>query len=106
MLKNARLALPAELTCFPGAPECMRSSEAIPDGIAERFTTEKELDELAAQWPAARLIDVWKLDAGTHADQEVHQPQNRHTFYLEGSPKPRTGAKNSARGCTKGQEVG
>jgi hypothetical protein len=33
--------------------------EAVPDGNAERFTTEGELAELAAHWPAARLVKVW-----------------------------------------------
>ena len=31
--------------------------EAIPDGDAERFTTESELAQLAAQWPAARQVE-------------------------------------------------
>ena len=33
--------------------------DAIPDGHTERFTSEKELGELAVQWPAARLVDAW-----------------------------------------------
>jgi hypothetical protein len=33
--------------------------DAIPEGSTERFTSEKELGELAAQWPAARLVEVW-----------------------------------------------
>ena len=33
--------------------------DAIPEGSTERFTSEKELGELAVQWPAARLVEVW-----------------------------------------------
>src|SRR3977135_397375 len=33
--------------------------EAVPDGNTQRFTTESELAQLAAQWPAARLVEVW-----------------------------------------------
>lgn len=36
-----------------------RPGDAIPEGSTERFTGEKELGELAAQWPAARLVEVW-----------------------------------------------
>jgi hypothetical protein len=32
-----------------------RPGDAMPEGDAERFASEKELGELAAQWPAARL---------------------------------------------------
>src|ERR1700724_1969942 len=38
--------------------------EAIPDNNTERFTTESELAHLAAQWPAARLIEVWNSIPG------------------------------------------
>ncbi len=41
-----------------------RTGEAIPDGSAERFTSEKELGELAAQWPASRLVEVWNSIPG------------------------------------------
>ena len=33
--------------------------DAVPEGSTERFTSEKELGELAAQWPATRLVEVW-----------------------------------------------
>jgi hypothetical protein len=36
-----------------------RPGDAIPEGDAERFASEKELGELAAQWPATRLVEVW-----------------------------------------------
>ena len=32
--------------------------EAILDNDSERFTTESELAQLAAQWPSARLVEV------------------------------------------------
>src|SRR4030088_1804096 len=38
--------------------------EAVPDGNTERFTTESELAALAAQWPAARLVEVWNSIPG------------------------------------------
>jgi hypothetical protein len=38
--------------------------EAIPDGNTERFTTESELGQLAGQWQAARLIEVWNSIPG------------------------------------------
>src|ERR1700730_13396628 len=38
--------------------------EAVPDGNTERFTTEGELATLAAQWPAARLVEVWNSIPG------------------------------------------
>src|SRR5258708_37202641 len=41
-----------------------RTGVAIPDGSAERFTSEKELGELAAQWPASRLVEVWNSIPG------------------------------------------
>ena len=40
------------------------SGEAVPDNASERFTTESELAQLAAQWPAARLIEVWNSIPG------------------------------------------
>src|ERR1700682_6250014 len=40
------------------------SGEAIPDNDSERFTTESELAQLAPQWPAARLIEVWNSIPG------------------------------------------
>jgi hypothetical protein len=40
------------------------SGEAVPDGNTERFTTESELAQLAAQWPAARLVEVWNSIPG------------------------------------------
>jgi hypothetical protein len=36
-----------------------RPGDAIPEGDAERFASEKELGEMAARWPAARLVEVW-----------------------------------------------
>src|ERR1700730_8783886 len=38
--------------------------EAVPDGNTERFTTEGELAQLAAQWPATRLVEVWNSIPG------------------------------------------
>ena len=38
--------------------------EAIPDGNTEQFTTENELTELAAQWPASRLVELWNSIPG------------------------------------------
>ena len=38
--------------------------EAVPECNAERFTTEGELAELAAHWPAARLVEVWNRIPG------------------------------------------
>jgi hypothetical protein len=35
------------------------SGEAIPENASERFAAESELGQLAAQWPAARLVEVW-----------------------------------------------
>jgi len=40
------------------------SGEAIPDGNTERFTNETELAELAANWPAARLVELWNSIPG------------------------------------------
>jgi hypothetical protein len=40
------------------------SGEAVPDSNTERFTTESELAQLASQWPAARLIEVWNSIPG------------------------------------------
>jgi cell pole-organizing protein PopZ len=44
------------ITTYPAA-------EKIPEG-QERFTSEKELAALAANWPADRLISVWNSFAG------------------------------------------
>src|ERR1700730_12740936 len=38
--------------------------ETILDGNTERFTTESELAQLVAQWPAARLVEVWNSIPG------------------------------------------
>jgi len=38
--------------------------EATPARNSERFTTEGELAELAAQWPAGRLVEVWNSIPG------------------------------------------
>src|SRR5207253_771114 len=35
------------------------ADEATADSGAERFTTAAELAELAANWPANRLVDLW-----------------------------------------------
>src|ERR1700704_5193868 len=43
------------------------SGEAIPDNDSQRFTTESELAQLAAQWPAARLVEVWNSIPGLAA---------------------------------------
>ena len=40
------------------------SGEAVPEGNMERFTTAGELAELAANWPAARLVEVWNSIPG------------------------------------------
>src|SRR5579884_4549697 len=37
--------------------------EAIPEGQA-RFSTEKELAKLAANWPVERLVEIWNNFAG------------------------------------------
>ena len=50
--------------------------DAIPDGSTERFTSEKELGELAAQWPAARLVEVWN---GIPGDKPVKKFTSRKT---------------------------
>jgi len=39
------------------------AGEAIPEGQA-RFSSEKELAKLAAQWPAERLVEIWNGFAG------------------------------------------
>jgi len=41
------------------------AGEAVPEGNAERFTTEGELAELAAHWTAARLVEVWNSIPGS-----------------------------------------
>lgn len=38
--------------------------EAVPDNDSERFTTESELGQLVAQWPATRLVEVWNSIPG------------------------------------------
>src|SRR6202023_1136078 len=38
--------------------------EAIPDNDSEQFTTESALAQLAAQWPAMRLVEVWNSIPG------------------------------------------
>ena len=63
--------------------------EAIPDGNTERFTTESELAELAAQWPAARLVELWNSIPGLTARSEVHEPENGGSANLESDTEPR-----------------
>src|SRR6185295_16682775 len=41
-----------------------RPGEVIPDGSAERFTSEKDLGEIATEWPASRLVEVWNSIPG------------------------------------------
>jgi hypothetical protein len=43
------------------APQAAQDSLALG---ARPFTSQKELAELAAQWPAARLVEVWNSFAG------------------------------------------
>jgi hypothetical protein len=50
--------------------------DAIPEGDAERFASEKELGELAAQWPASRLVEVWN---GIPGDKPVKKFTSRKT---------------------------
>jgi hypothetical protein len=52
------------------------SGEAVPDGNAERFPSEKQLAELAAQWPAARLVELWNSIPGL---KPVNKFTNRKT---------------------------
>ena len=41
--------------------------ETVPADNPERFTTESELAQLAAQWPATRLVEVWNSIPGLAA---------------------------------------
>jgi hypothetical protein len=42
------------------------------DFEGEIFSSQQELAELAAKWPANRLIEVWNGIPGPHAREEVH----------------------------------
>src|SRR5260370_3247572 len=53
-----------------------RPGDAIPEGDAERFASEKELGELAAQWLASRLVEVWN---GIPGGKPVKKFTNRKT---------------------------
>jgi hypothetical protein len=53
-----------------------RPGDVIPEGDAERFASEKELGEMAAQWPAARLVEVWN---GIPGDKPVKKFTSRKT---------------------------
>jgi len=53
-----------------------RPGDAIPEGDAEHFASEKELGELAAQWPASRLVEVWN---GIPGDKPVKKFTSRKT---------------------------
>src|SRR5579859_2971464 len=50
--------------------------DAVPDGNGELFTTEDELAEVAAHWPAARLVEVWNSIPGS---KPVKKFTNRKT---------------------------
>jgi len=56
-----------------------RPGDAIPEGDAERFASEKELGELAAQWPASRLVEVWN---GIPGDKPVKKFTSRKTAVM------------------------
>jgi hypothetical protein len=41
-----------------------RSASEITDKGSEQFTSEKELAQLAADWPGSRLVDIWNRMPG------------------------------------------
>jgi hypothetical protein len=49
------------ITLHPSA----KAAEAVPD--SERFNSEAALTKLAADWPAARLVDIWNRLLGETA---------------------------------------
>ena len=62
--------------------------EAVPEGSAERFTTEGELAELAAQWPGRALSRSLEPDSGADTGPEVHQLEDGGSETLEGRTNP------------------
>src|SRR5216684_8337192 len=41
------------------------SASEITDKGSEQFTSEKELAQLAADWPSSRLVDIWNRIPGS-----------------------------------------
>jgi hypothetical protein len=54
------------ITVFDSVQEAQSNPET------EHFSSLKELGKLAAQWPAARLIEIWNNPARRYAGEEVH----------------------------------
>ena len=50
------------------------SASEITDKGSEQFTSEKELAQLAADWPGSRLVDIWNRIPGLTPVKAVHKP--------------------------------
>ena len=104
------------VTAFP-------ATEQIPEG-QEQFASEKELAQLAANWPADRLVQVWNSFAGVAGFGADLRPVKKFTDRktavkriwaaiqkLDGGPEPETAPEEAARnpkaakGARKGAKV-
>ncbi len=77
--------------------------DAIPDGHTERFTSEKDLGELAAQWPASRLVEVWNGIPGGKPVKKFTSRKTAVTRIWKAVQKPRVWPKRARRGAQGGQ---
>ena len=82
----------------------------------DSFASPQELSDLAAQWPAERLLAVWNSLPGVTPVEKVQGPQDGHQPDMEAHPEPgraddpegrraRTegGSTREAEGGTEGQ---
>ena len=63
----------------------------------DTFASQKELAELAAAWPAERLVAIWNSLPGVTPVKRVQEQQGRRQPHLGAHPGPRRGRRSPRR---------
>ena len=71
--------------CSRGTPEEAAGTTGTP---FDSFSSQQELAELAAQWPAARLVAIWNSLPGVPPVKKFKDHQDSHQPGLEAHPGP------------------
>jgi hypothetical protein len=82
------------ITAF-GTPEEAAATTTTP---FDTFASQKELAELAAGWPAERLVAIWNSLAGVVAVEKLQEHQDRRQPHLGAHPEPRGGSQTEGGG--------
>ena len=71
-----------------------KEADAVPD--TERFSSEEALSNLAADWPAARLVEICNSLPGATPGQEIQGSDDGRIAHLESDSEPWRGPKSEA----------